>query len=107
MATDSQKAKVFDFIQKHPLGVIGTVGIDATPHLSAIYVSITNDLTCFAITKHPARKSQDIELNGRAALSFLDESLLTFVELQCHAEMIADEEQKRKREKPFRVHSFS
>jgi general stress protein 26 len=78
MSKSTEHPKVFDFMKKHPLGVLSTVSTDGTPWGAAIYYIVDEDFNIYFVTRSKTFKYSNLEKNPKAALTVTDgESQIT------------------------------
>lgn len=79
--SSADNSKVYDFMKKHPLGVLSTTATDGTPWGSAIYYIADEDLTIYFVTRSETYKYNNLEKTSKAALTVVDEASQTTVQL--------------------------
>ena len=61
------KRELYNFIQKHKLGVLATVSSLNVPEAAVVGIAVTTDLELVFDTLGNSRKSQNLRLNPRIA----------------------------------------
>lgn len=89
------KARVYDFLKKHPIGVLATVGPDCDPHAAAIYFNIGRDFTVSFVSKHDTKKHDNIRHNDHVMLLVYEAYSQTTAQIKGMAEEIDDDSEGR------------
>ena len=76
-----QYNKVLEFLQKHPMGILSTVGEDSTPWGAAIYYIVDEDFNFYFVTRSETFKYQNIKNNSGVALTIADPETQQTVQL--------------------------
>lgn len=67
--SESKKAQLVDFIRKHRLGVIATIGPQGQPQGALVNIAVLPDLSLVFETTNETRKSDNIGRDPRVALA--------------------------------------
>ncbi|MDL2341970.1 MAG: pyridoxamine 5'-phosphate oxidase family protein [Patescibacteria group bacterium] len=70
--TTEDYKKVYDFLKKHPMGVLSTSGSDETTWGAAIYYIADEDLNLYFVTRTGTLKYKNLEERPFAALTVVD-----------------------------------
>jgi uncharacterized pyridoxamine 5'-phosphate oxidase family protein len=71
----------YEFICTNRAGSLATVGDNITPHVATVYCLVNEDLSLYFMTRVEARKYQNLIVNPKVALSFMNESDMETIQL--------------------------
>lgn len=76
------KKEVLDFLQKHYLFTLATVGEKYQPHAAVLYYFIDNDFNFYFITRKGSEKFRNLTNNSKVAFVVFEEELRQSVQAQ-------------------------
>lgn len=79
--SQSDRSKIGDFLDSHPVGVLATVDENGDPNASTIYFGADNDLSITFTTKRDTRKHQNIERHNKVMIVVYDAETQSAVQL--------------------------
>lgn len=83
--------KIMDFINQHPIAVLGTLDEAGMPYGAAIYVATGGEeATVYFITKNGTAKFKNLMQQRVASLTIVDPATMTTVQSQGHIALLTD-----------------
>ena len=70
-----RQKRIYDFLNRHHVGVLSTVTPDGNPHGVVVYFVIDRDFTIHILTKTGTRKYDNLIYNNHALLTVFDPEL--------------------------------
>jgi pyridoxine/pyridoxamine 5'-phosphate oxidase len=65
---DSNKAKVYNFMREHRLGVLATVTSNSLPQAAVVGIAVRENMEVLFATYDESRKAHNLKMNPRVAL---------------------------------------
>lgn len=88
------KSELYDWLDKHILCVISTIGEGGYPNSATVAFSQTEDLQFFIMTDEASRKAKNIERDSRVAMTITNEDDRYTVQLEGDAKIVSWDEFK-------------
>ena len=70
--SEQEQGKIIDFLRRHPVGVLATIGLDGRPNASTIYFSVDDDMNLRFTTKQQTNKHANIAKNNEVMFVVYD-----------------------------------
>lgn len=86
----AKRERIFQFISKHPTGVLTTVDPDGNPHGSVIYYTTDEDKYVLFITKERTKKHDNLSHHNHAMLVVYDQESQAVLQISGIAEVVTD-----------------
>jgi len=92
-ADNDLRERMYDFLHKHPIGVLSTVTPKHEPHAAVIYFSVDTYLTIRFTTKKGTRKHANLQHDGRVMFVCYEGSSQTEIQVSGKAVKITNKEE--------------
>jgi len=83
------KTIIKEFVRENPLATIATISSEDFPQSAAVYAYADDDFIFRFVSKTSTRKYANIEANGKASISFVNENELIFIEVLGQARVLS------------------
>jgi nitroimidazol reductase NimA-like FMN-containing flavoprotein (pyridoxamine 5'-phosphate oxidase superfamily) len=90
MDKSDNHARIYEFLAKHPVGVLSTVDVNAEPHGVVIYYSVEDNFNIVFTTKRDTKKHDNLQHNNHAMVTVYEPASQTTVQILATATDITD-----------------